>query len=96
MEFHECIDSTSFYVCLRIYFLSEVKSAPAAGAGLAGRLAVEGSLKRLFSFRRRGAVGGYSGIHLFPDLVEGGCWIGSWLGFSLVIAHSVESKYVLK
>ena len=56
------VDSTSFYVCLRIYFLSEMKLAPAARAGLAGRLAVEGSLKRLFSFRRRGAVGGYSGI----------------------------------
>ena len=62
MKVHESTDLTTFYVFLRIYFLPEVKSAPAAGSGLAGRLAVEGSLKRLFSFRRRGAVGGYSGI----------------------------------
>ena len=61
MEFHERTDLTSFYVYLRIYFFSEVKSAPAAGAGLAGRLAVEGILKRLFSCSQRRAKGGLQG-----------------------------------
>ena len=91
MEVHESTDLTSFYVFLRIYFLPEVKSAPAAGAGLAGRLAVEGILKRLFSCGQRRSKGGVTGaFHLLPYLVEGGCMesslVGSYLSPSIQLS----------
>ena len=80
-------------LCLLTHlFLSEVKSAPAAGAGLTGRLAVEGILKRLFSCSQQRAKGGVTGaLHLLPVLVEGGCMESSLVGSYLVVVHSVES-----
>ena len=65
--------------------------ALAAGAGLAGRLTVEGILKRLFSLRQRRAMGGYSGSSIcFASSSRVAAWSGYWVGSHLVVVPSVE------
>ena len=81
-------DSTWFlclaYACI---FFPEVNLALAAGAGLAGRLTVEGILKRLFSLRQRRAMWGYSWHSIcFPSssrVAAGLVLVGSFLDHRL-------------
>ena len=86
MEFHECTDSTSFYVCLRMYFFFR------GGSGSLDVLTVEGILKRLFSLRQRRAMGGYSGSSIcFASSSRVAAWSGLRLESCLGVIHLVES-----
>ena len=89
----ECMIRPGFYALLMlVFFFPEVHLALAAGAGLAGRLTVEGILKRLFSLRQRRAMWGYSGHSIcFPSssrVAAGLVLVGSFL----IIVSSVESN----
>ena len=76
-----------FMFTYAFFFLSEVKLAPAAGAGLAGRLMVEGILRRLFSLRQRHAMWGDSGYSICfpssPRVAAGLVLVGSLLDHRL-------------
>ena len=71
-----------FMLLLILTSFSEVNSAPAAGTGLSGGLAVEGILKRLFSpgldLQRRVTVA----LQLFPSSSGAGAW--GILGWDLI------------
>ena len=88
MDIAECKIRPGFYALLMLeFFFSEVNLALAAGAGLAGRLTVEGILKRLFSLRQRHAMWGYSGHSICcpssPRVAAGLVLVGSLLDHRL-------------